>query len=118
MDVALAVLAGVLLGALSGGASGFVWGVLGLMGLRAANRARIERGEIPTKNEMRPRMELPGALVGALAGGAYVVVRGLRVTRVLGAAALACLAALVAVYAAALVLLVVEEFRAKRQRKD
>lgn len=113
MHLALAAFAGAALGTLSGGTCGFAWSVLSLTGVRLANRARMDRGEPPAKNQIRARAELPGAVVGALGAGLYSGVYGLRVSRALGAGALSCAAALVALYAAALALLALESMRVR-----
>lgn len=117
MHFALAALAGATLGMLSGGLAAFAWSVLSLTSIRLANRGRMARGEPPTKNQVRVRMELPGLVVGALGAGAYSGAYGLRVPRALAVGALSWGAALVVIYAVALAMLAVETLR-DRQRKS
>ena len=115
MHFAVAVLGGAGLGAVGGGACGFAFAVLLLTGKRAANRARLRRGEPAAKYEVRTPMEAPGALVGAVAGGVYCGLYGLRAGRALAAGALACGAALVLLYAVAFVMLGIESLRARQR---
>lgn len=44
--------------------------------MRAANRARIRRGEPALRYEVAPPLALPGAVLGGLAGGVAVTLSG------------------------------------------
>lgn len=69
MDV-VGILSGAALGGIVGALSAFLLSILVLAGERARNRARIGRDLGPCKDEVRPRLTIPGAVVGTVAGGA------------------------------------------------
>jgi hypothetical protein len=95
------VLIGIVSGALAGSLAGFALSVVVLFSLRLANVRRVRRGEIAFKNEIRPRLEVPCGVLGAITGAIASALHGLVYGLIAGAAV--PFAAFVFVYLVALV---------------